>query len=314
VPVNPAPKSAAPARMHRRVVSSPRTTASTLGTFAQSPTIGTRTSGLPGSPARSVAPKVTSSPNAITAVLRELDRLWRAYRRRPLDETRNRLVEHYQPLVRELVRRFAARLPKCVDRGDLDTAANVGLMSAIEGFDPERGVRFEAYCELRVKGAVLDELRHHDWLPRIWRARLELQKRTVERLRSESNREPNDEEVASAMEMPAEDYRHIFGLGLLDEPTSNPTDHDGEPSLGLEIVIDTHTAAPGEKLSRDEILRLVAQRLTGQEYRLVYLKYWEELSMREIGELMRLSESRVCKIHTRLLERLKDRFRVGADT
>ena len=79
------------------------------------------------------------------------------------------------------------------------------------------------------------------------------------------------------------------------------------------MVPDTHSDAPGEKLSRDELLRLVAQRLTVQEYRLVYLKYWEELSMREIGEMMRLSESRVCKIHTRLLERLKDRFRVGAD-
>jgi len=78
-------------------------------------------------------------------------------------------------------------------------------------------------------------------------------------------------------------------------------------------VPDTHSYAPGEKLSRDEILRLVAQKLTVQEYRIVYLKYWEELSMREIGELMRLSESRVCKIHMRLLERLKDRFHASGE-
>ena len=80
----------------------------------------------------------------------------------------------------------------------------------------------------------------------------------------------------------------------------------------LEILEDTHGVAPGDKLTRDEILRLVTQKLTVQEYRIVYLKYWEELSMREIGELMRLSESRVCKVHARLLERLKDRFRVNA--
>lgn len=244
---------------------------------------------------------------------RALDRLWKAYRRRPDDETRNHLVEYYQPFLGESVRRFASRLPRSVDRGDLATAANVGLMSAIGGFDPKRGVRFEAYCELRVKGALIDELRNMDWLPRPWRARLELQKRTMERLRSEANREPLDEDVAAAMEMPLDEYRHIFGLGHLDVPLGASAEGDSEGGPLLDIVPDTHSEGPGDKLSRDEILRLVAQRLTGQEYRLVYLKYWEELSMREIGELMRISESRVCKIHMRLLERLKDRFRVGVD-
>src|SRR5206468_4274055 len=84
-----------------------------------------------------------------------LERLWAAYRRRPTDASRNRLVEAYQPLAREIVRRFGFRLPRSVDRGDLDTAANFGLISAIHGFDPLRGVRFESYCELRVKGALL---------------------------------------------------------------------------------------------------------------------------------------------------------------
>ena len=89
-----------------------------------------------------------------------VDALWASYRRRPGDASRNRLVEAYQPLVKEVVRRFAGRLPRIVDRGDLETAANVGLIGAIEGFDPARGVRFEAYCELRVKGALLDELEY----------------------------------------------------------------------------------------------------------------------------------------------------------
>jgi RNA polymerase sigma factor for flagellar operon FliA len=242
-----------------------------------------------------------------------LEKLWRSYRRRPSAALRNSLVEEYQDLVEDTVRRFAGRLPRSVDPGDLNTAANFGLMSAIESFDPERGVRFETYGELRIKGALLDELRTQDWLPRPWRARLELQKRTIERLRAGSNREPHDEDVAAAMHMPIDEYRHVFGLGLLDAPVGVGTDSDGEGGPGLEIVADTHSEGPGEKLSRDEILRLVAQRLTGQEYRLVYLKYWEELSMREIGEMMRISESRVSKIHMRLLERLKDRFRVGTE-
>lgn len=244
-----------------------------------------------------------------------VDRLWASYRRSPTDASRNCLVEAYQGLVREVVRRFGYRLPKSVERGDLDTAANFGLISAIEGFDPSRGVRFESYCELRVKGALLDELRNQDWLPRPWRTRIELHKRVTERLRSERNREPADEDVAAEMDMPLEEYRQVFGVGLPGAPLgSMPSDESGEEAApGLEILEDLHGDAPGERLTRDEILRLVTQRLSVQEYRIVYLKYWEELSMREIGEIMHLSESRVCKVHARLLERLKDRFRARSD-
>lgn len=246
--------------------------------------------------------------------LKAVERLWTSYRKATTDAARNRLVEAYQGLVREVVRRFAYRLPKSVERGDLDTAANFGLISAIEGFDPSRGVRFESYCELRVKGALLDELRNQDWLPRPWRTRIELHKRVTERLRSEQNREPADEDIAVEMGMPLEEYRQVFGVGLPGAPLgSMPTEESGEESApGLEILEDLHGDAPGERLTRDEILKLVTQRLSVQEYRIVYLKYWEELSMREIGEIMSLSESRVCKVHARLLERLKDRFRAGS--
>jgi len=241
-------------------------------------------------------------------------RLWEAYWSRPGARTRNQLVVLYQPVVAEIVRRFASRLPRRIDRGDLDTAANVGLMAAIAGFDPDRGVRFESYCERRIKGALLDELRHQDWLPRPWRRRIELHKRALERLRAETNREPLDEEVAREMELSLEEYQHLFGTGLPDAPAGamSATDGGDEYSETLEDVLaDTRNDPPGYTLNLEELLRLVAQRLTEQEYRIVYLKYWEELSMREIGQLTGLSESRVCKIHSRLLDRLKDRFRVG---
>ena len=239
--------------------------------------------------------------------------LWAIYHEDRSDENRNALVEHYRPLIREIARRFAARLPRSVDRGDLDTASSFGLMSAIGGFDPERGVRFESYCELRVKGALLDELRTQDWLPRPWRHRLELQKRTLERLRRELNREPNDEEVAESMGLDLDYYLQVFGVGLPGAPTgSMPSGEgadDGVPTL--EVVADPEADAPGDQLSRTEILRLVASKLSDQEYRIIYLKYWEGLLMREIGQLTDLSESRVCKIHARLIDRLKDRFRVN---
>jgi RNA polymerase sigma factor for flagellar operon FliA len=239
--------------------------------------------------------------------------LWTRYARRRDDQTRNQLVERYQDVVAEIVRRFALRLPRNVDRGDLATAANVGLMAAIEGFDPQRGVPFDAYCELRVKGALLDELRTQDWLPRAWRARIELHKRTTERLRAECAREPSAEEIAGALQLPLEEYDQLFGIGLPGAPVGQmpveTSDEDGPP--GLEIVADGEREAADEKLTRDEILRLVAQKLSVQEYRLVYLKYWEELPMREIGELLHLSESRVWKIHEKLIERLQDRLRAN---
>lgn len=242
----------------------------------------------------------------------EIQALWAAYRRSPCDERRNDLVEAYEPLVRVVVRRFAHRLPRSVDRGDLLTAGNVGLISAIQGFDPERGVRFESYGELRVKGALLDELRTQDWLPRPWRQRIEQQKRTRERLRSELSRSPSDDEIARAMDLGLDDYQRTFGTGLPTAPTgSMPGDEsDDDVTPMLDVVADPHAEAPGDRLTREELLRLVAQRLTDQEYRIVYLKYWEELPMREIGQLTGLSESRVCKIHARLIERLRDRFRV----
>ncbi len=254
------------------------------------------------------------SPEAVKAKRQKIaEELWAAYREDKCDDRRNALVEHYQPLIREIARRFAARLPRSVDRGDLATASSFGLMSAIAGFDPERGVRFESYCELRVKGALLDELRTQDWLPRPWRHRLELQKRTLERLRRELNREPNDEEVAEAMGMALDYYLQVFGVGLPGAPTgSMPSGEgadDGIPTL--EVVADSEADPPGEQLSRTEILRLVASKLSDQEYRIIYLKYWEGLPMREIGQLTDLSESRVCKIHARLIDRLKDRFRVN---
>jgi RNA polymerase sigma factor for flagellar operon FliA len=176
-------------------------------------------------------------------------------------------------------------------------------------------VRFESYCELRVRGALLDELRSQDWLPRPWRQRMEQQKRTLERLRAELNREPRDDEVAGVMQIPFASYELLFGTGMPGGPgATRPTaDGDAEAAQGLDVVPDARSHDPGERLTREELLGLVAQRLSEQEYRIVYLKYWEELPMREIGEVMGLSESRVCKIHARLIERLQDRFRVNAE-
>jgi RNA polymerase sigma factor for flagellar operon FliA len=250
------------------------------------------------------APSRSSQNGAVTLI----GLVWDAYRANPSDETRNRLVEHYQPFLTELVRRFGSRLPRAIDRGDLATAANVGLIAAISGYDPSRGVPFETYCELRVRGALLDELRSEDWLTRPMRARLEQHKRIVANLRAEQGREPRDDEIAAQMGMGLPDYEILFGAGLPGMPPRSSASGANDDGGQLDVVEDTRAASPDEALSREELLRLVAHRLTELEARIVYLRYWENLPMREIGEMLDLSESRISKVHARLLARLQERL------
>jgi RNA polymerase sigma factor for flagellar operon FliA len=236
--------------------------------------------------------------------------LWLSYRKNEGDETRNRLVEFYFTFAKDLTRRFASRLPRSVDRGDLETAAHLGLMKAVVGFDPRHGVCFKSYCATRVKGACRDELRTQDWLPRPHRQRLERQKRIVERLRADLEREPHDEEVAGEMDLDIDVYERLFGVVPPGVPSgSMPAgSSDDELPLSLDAVPDPDGDAPGDKLSRDERMSLVLRATDDQERRILHLRYFEGWSMREIGEELALSESRVCKIHARLRERLKGRF------
>jgi RNA polymerase sigma factor for flagellar operon FliA len=241
---------------------------------------------------------------------RRVREMWARYERTRSDDARNALVEAYQGFLRDSVRQILHRLPRTVDEGDIATAANFGLMAAIESFDPSRGVPFESYCDVRIRGAVLDELRVQDWLPRPWRARIEQHKRAAEKLRATLAREPLGEEIARELGLELEEYEQIFGRGVPGAPTGSMPARSADDEAGsLERLPDATSEGPGERLSREELLQLVTQRLSKQEYRIVYLKYWEDLPMREIGELEGLCESRVCKIHARLIERLKERLR-----
>ncbi len=229
----------------------------------------------------------------------ELARLWKQYHARPSQLRRNRLVEHYRPHALAYARRFAARLPQNVDRGDLDTAASFGLIAAIEGFDPARGTCFEAYCDLRVRGALLDELRNLDWMPRLLRARTEELRRVRESLRSRLQREPGDADLAAALGLSLEQFDAEFAGALLPGSAAGGED--------LEGLADPRQIEGGV-LEQDELYRLVYARLSRLESRLVHLRYWEGRSLREIGAALSISESQVCKLHQRILARLKGGF------
>jgi len=252
----------------------------------------------------SVGTHTTTQPlpqtSAGSPVESELARLWMRYRARPSRRVRNRLVELYQPHALSYARRFAARLPQHVDRGDLETAASFGLIAAIEAFDPARGISFEAYCDLRVRGALLDELRNLDWMPRLVRARSEELRRLRESLRAQLEREPTDADLAQALGLSLEEFDE--GFSSIARQSCAP---DAEQ---LDVLVDPRSdprSEPGTVLEQDELYRLVYARLSRLESRIVHLRYWEERSLREIGTRLSMSESQVCKIHQRVLERLK---------
>lgn len=235
--------------------------------------------------------------------------LWESYVFEGNEEARNGLVCAYQGLVKEIAGRFATRLPRSVERTDLENAGSLGLISAIASFEPERGIRFEAYAEVRIRGALLDELRTQDWLPRPFRRRFERRKRVVEKLRRDLAREPHDDEIALALGVEADEYQNLFGVGLpglgsaVGPPSAQP-----EWPRALDAVEDGRGVSPDERLGDEELLAMIAESLTEQEFRVLYLRYWQDKPLREIGEDLALSESRVSKIHARMIERLSERF------
>ncbi len=225
------------------------------------------------------------------------------------EAARNGLVCAYQDLVKEIAGRLASRLPKSVERTDLENAGNLGLISAIASFEPERGIRFEAFAEVRIRGALLDELRTQDWLPRPFRRRFERRKRVVEKLRRDLAREPHDDEIAQALGVEADEYQNLFGVGLpgLGSTVGPPSAQPKWPRA-LDAVEDDRGITPDERIGDEELLAMIAESLTEQEFRVLYLRYWQDKPLREIGEDLALSESRVSKIHARMIERLSERF------
>ncbi|MDC3283159.1 sigma-70 family RNA polymerase sigma factor [Planctomycetota bacterium] len=142
-----------------------------------------------------------------------LSRLWSEYRDDERIEARNALIEYYRPFANMVARRLKSKLPRSVEYGDLESAGDVGLIQAVQKFDPSRGVPFEAFCNYRVRGAIIDELRRHDWVPRPMRTRLNRLKQVVQELRSELEREPSEPEIAAALGVDLEEYHQKYGGG-----------------------------------------------------------------------------------------------------
>jgi len=244
-----------------------------------------------------------------TARLENIGAVWNGFFESKDQHHRNLLMEHYLPLVKYTADRIYAKLPDKVELDDLISAGIFGLMDAIDAFDPERGVKFETYCTPRIRGAILDELRSMDWVPRLVRARAHQLENALRTLEAHLGRIPTENEVAKELNMNMEEFQRLqrdaTATGLIS--LSNKFgDSDGEKDMReIDIVKDQKSQNPLIEAQKRDLKGLLTKGLTRAERLIVVLYYYEEMTMKEIGATLDLSESRVSQMHSSIIARLK---------
>ncbi|MEZ6194965.1 MAG: FliA/WhiG family RNA polymerase sigma factor [Planctomycetota bacterium] len=259
----------------------------------------------------SAAPTVTPSRRGAPEDER-IQRLWKVYKTTGDPNLKNILIEHYYPLVRYISERLLATLPKSIDLEDLISAGMFGLMDAIDGFDLSRGIKFKTYCTTRIRGSILDELRSQDWVPRLVRLKANRINKAFKLLESQLGREPTDVEMCEAIDCSLEEYQQMVEeaqpvtvFSLSDKWDENQDDHVLEKA---DILADAKSESPIETLNQRDVIEAITRNLSQKEKRIVIMYYYEGLTMKEIGRILDLTESRVCQIHTNVLSRLKDQL------
>jgi RNA polymerase sigma factor FliA len=239
----------------------------------------------------------------------ELEAVWKTYKKTRDDNLRNILIEHHMPLVRMIAERVLQTLPKSIELDDLSSAGTFGLMDAINGFDLSRGIKFKTYCTTRIRGSILDELRSQDWVPRLVRLKAHKLERATRQLEAELGRLPNQAELAKVLGLSMEDLqahqseasaKTIFSL------SEKWDDGDDDKEMEkVEILADKKCVDPVDTIQQRDALDTITRNLTKKERLIILMYYYEGLTMREIGEIMELTESRVCQIHSNVMARLK---------
>lgn len=244
----------------------------------------------------------------------ELEQLWSDYKTTVSGAARDQLIVHYSPLVKYVASRVAVGLPQNVDQADLVSYGIFGLIDAIEKFDPERGFKFETYAISRIKGAILDELRSIDWVPRSVRAKARSLEKAYAKLEGRFRRTPTDEELSEELGISEAQLQTLLGqisfVGLvaLDEMLGGA--ERGE-SMTLGDTIADSGAGPGGQYEVVEMRQLLAEainRMPEREKIVLTLYYYESLTLAEIGSVLGVTESRVCQIHTKAVLHLRGRL------
>ncbi len=227
-------------------------------------------------------------------------------------ELRNRLVENYLPLVKYNGERIWARLPDGVDLDDLISAGVFGLMDAIDAFDMTRGVKFETYCVPRIRGAMLDELRTMDWVPRLVRSKANKLNEAVKTLDAKLGRQPTDVELAEHMQINVEELEKMVleanAVGLISLNKKWYETDSYKDVREIDILEDKKGEDPTRRIQKTDLMRLVTKGLNRNERLIIILYYYEEMTMKEIGATLDLSESRVSQMHSAIVQRLQQQL------
>ena len=234
-------------------------------------------------------------------------RVWVRYKRTRTECLRNFLIEHYLPLVQQHAQRMSAKLPRSVNTDELVSAGTLGLMDAIESFDPALGNKFETYCSRRISGAILDELRSIDMMSRLLRQRARKLSSVTQQLWSELGRRPSDQEMADGLQMSMPQYRQFLRTAVPPSlhPLSASRDPENPELDSVGIIADQRAADPAHEAQRHTLKELITRGLSRAERLIVLLYYYEGLTQEQIGEALDLSESRVCQMHKLVLKRLQ---------
>ncbi len=241
--------------------------------------------------------------------------LWRDYKASAAPNLREQLILQYAPLVRYVAGRVGVGLPPSVEQGDLVSYGVFGLIDAIEKYDLERAIKFETYAINRIRGAIIDELRSIDWIPRSVRTKARDVERAIAGLEARLQRTPTESEIAEELGLDVSDLRRVFSqvsyvhVAALDEMLNASERGDGS-TLGDRLE-DERTDAPGDALDDEEtrfLLARVIHTLPEREQIVVTLYYYEGLTLSEIGLVLGVTESRICQLHTKAMMQMRTRM------
>ena len=243
----------------------------------------------------------------------DVSQLWNAFKADPTSqEMRNRLVEQYLPLVKYNGERIWARLPEGVELDDLISAGVFGLMDAIDAFDLSRGVKFETYCVPRIRGAMLDELRTMDWVPRLVRSKASKLNEAMKTLEAKMGRQPTEVELSQHMTISVPELeKMVMDANAVNLISLNKKWYETDSYKDvreIDILEDKKGEDPTKRIQKNDLMRLVTKGLNRNERLIIILYYYEELTMKEIGATLDLSESRVSQMHSSIVQRLQSQL------